>query len=284
MPTKTVPLLMLNNELHRLKRKSGIKDEETARYLGCRGTKISRIMNMASRPSVADVKMMGELYGASPEQLAMLMDLARNLGRKGDWTGYKSVYRESARLLIDMEARCDELRQARAEILPGLLQTEDYIRILSRLPSPYGFAFNEEECVQARLARQATLDRRVNASFILAESALRRVYGDHRVMGQQMRHLMQVAQRPNVRIQVLPYMCSPQSSWGWLSFSMIHVPSPGITAPLDLVHLEQFDDERFIDDPAVVDKYKRLWSSLAGASLCPMESVDFIGKMAEEYQ
>lgn len=284
MPTKTVPLLMLNNELHRLKRKSGIKDEETARYLGCRGTKISRIMNMASRPSVADVKMMGELYGASPEQLAMLMDLARNLGRKGDWTGYKSVYRESARLLIDMEARCDRLRQTGVDIIPGLLQTEDYVRVLSRLPSPLGFTFNEDDIVAARLARQAVLDGEVMASFILSESALMRVYGNRAVMHGQLARLIEVAKKPNVQIQVLPFAGTNQVTYSWLNFAMLHVPSPGITGPLDFVHLEQYDDARFIDDPGLVDGYERLWNDLQAASLCPMDSVDFIGKMAEENQ
>ncbi|WP_268811584.1 helix-turn-helix domain-containing protein [Kibdelosporangium aridum] len=276
---------MLNNELHRLKRKSGIKDEETARYLGCRGTKISRIMNMASRPSVADVKMMGELYGASPEQLAMLMDLARNLGRKGDWTGYKSVYRESARLLIDMEARCDQLRRAGVNMVPGLLQTEPYVRVLSRLMARFGFTFDEDDTVQARLARQAVLHGNVKASFILCESALRRVFGDRTVMYGQMKHLLTVASQPNVEIQILPFAgTGGQVMYSWLSFALIHVPSRGISTPLNFVHLEQFDDARFIDDPDLVNSYERLWSELVAASLCPMESVHFIGKMVKEYQ
>ncbi|WP_083754123.1 helix-turn-helix domain-containing protein [Actinosynnema sp. ALI-1.44] len=283
MTTKTVPLLMLNNELNRLKQESGVKDQEVADYLGCRGTKINRILNMTSRPSVGDVRMMGEAYGASPELISVMMDLARNLGKKGDWTGYKAVYREAARMLIDLEAHCDRIREMRAEIIPGLLQTQNYVRALTRLPSPFSDSFDEDEIVKARRDRQALLEREVNLSFVLSESALRRVYGDHAVMREQMNRLVDVANMPNVLVQVLPLASANQTSYGWLSFAMIHVPGPGIAAPLNLVHLEQYDDERYIDDPTLVEGYERLWGFLQAAALGPVESVDFIGEVAEEY-
>lgn len=42
--------------------------------------------------------MLGELYGASPELVEVMVDLARNLGQKGNWTSYRDVYSESLRL------------------------------------------------------------------------------------------------------------------------------------------------------------------------------------------
>ncbi|CAM3400591.1 DUF5753 domain-containing protein [Kibdelosporangium persicum] len=284
MTTKTVPLLMLNNELNRLKQKSGIKDDEAGAYLGCAGTKINRILNMTSKPSVGDVRMMGEVYGAGPDLIAVMTDLARKLGKRGDWTGYKAVYRESARMLIDLEAHCDRIRQMRAEILPGLLQTEDYVRAISRMPSPFGYTFNEDETVKARKERQTVLDRDVMATFILSESVLRRVHGDHTVMHEQLHHLITIGERPNVQIQVLPFTSGTQTSFGWLSFALIHVPSPGIAAPLNFVHLEQYDDARYIDAPDLVEGYERLWGTLQAAALGPVESRVFIGKVAEEYK
>ncbi|ONI71352.1 hypothetical protein ALI144C_52025 [Actinosynnema sp. ALI-1.44] len=212
-----------------------------------------------------------------------MMDLARNLGKKGDWTGYKAVYREAARMLIDLEAHCDRIREMRAEIIPGLLQTQNYVRALTRLPSPFSDSFDEDEIVKARRDRQALLEREVNLSFVLSESALRRVYGDHAVMREQMNRLVDVANMPNVLVQVLPLASANQTSYGWLSFAMIHVPGPGIAAPLNLVHLEQYDDERYIDDPTLVEGYERLWGFLQAAALGPVESVDFIGEVAEEY-
>jgi Domain of unknown function (DUF5753) len=281
--TKTVPHLMLVNELSRLKKESGVGDPESADYLGCASTKINRILNMTSRPSVGDARMLGEVYKADPELIKVLMDLARKLGRRGAWSGYQAVYRQSARMLIDLERHASRIRVAHAEIVHGLLQTDNYVRALSEVPSPFGFTFDADVVIKARQDRQALLKGDVMATFVLSESALRRVYGDHAVMREQLHRLIEVAELPTVQLQVTPFANANQTNFAWLNFALIHVPSPGLVAPLDFVHLEQYDDARFIDESELVDGYERLWSNLQAAALGPVESIDLIGKVAEEY-
>lgn len=281
--TKTVPLLMLINELKRLKTESEVGDSQAADHLGCAASKINRIMTFTSKPSVGDAKMLGEAYGASAEMIDVLMDLARNLGKRGDWSGYRAVHHESVRQLVDMERHADRIRQARAEIIPGLLQTGDYVRALSHVPSPLGITKNEDQLVAARLDRQQVLERDVDVSFVLSESALRRVHGSREVMHEQLVRLIEVAQLPNVQLQVLPFANLNQTKCAWLSFALIHVPAYGLAAPLNYVHMELFNDARYIDELEVVERYERLWGTLQAGALGPVETVEFIGKVAEEY-
>jgi len=284
--TQTVPLLMLLNELTRLKKTSGIKDAEAARHLGCQPSKINRIMLGQSKVSPGDAKMLGELYGAGPELIEVMVDLARNLGQKGDWTSYRDLYRESFRMLLDLEHYSSRIRQVQSEIVPGLLQTENYLRALAEAPTPFGTRQNIEDVIQARRYRQSVLtcETPSTVSFVLSESSLRRVYGDREVMREQLLRLNELADLSNVQLQVLPFDNTSPVIYASLNFCLVHVPGPGIAAPLDFVYVEQYDDARYLDNHDRIEAYEQLWGYIQAAALGPVDSLEFIGKVAEQYQ
>lgn len=285
--TQTVPLLMLLNELNRLKQESGVSSDRAAHELGCRVSKISRIHLGQSRTSPGDTKLLAELYGASPELTAMLVDLARNLGQRGDWSSYRAIYRESFSLLLDLEQHSNRIRVVQSEIIPGLLQTEGYVRALNEAPTPFGVNPDAEEVVRARKDRQRIINRdtdRPMLSIVLSESSLRREYGDHAIMRDQMNRLVELSELPNVQLQVLPFANSSPVTYASLNFALMHIPGPGIASPLDFVYVEQFDDARYLDDHDRVEAYERLWGHIQAAALGPVDSVEFIGKVADEYQ
>lgn len=284
--TQTVPLLMLLNELGRLRQVSGVSAERAATELGCRVSKISRIYLGQSKVSPGDTKLLAELYGASPELTAVLVDLARNLGLRGDWTGYRGVYRESFRMLLDLEQASSRIHVVQSEIVPGLLQTESYVRALTKAPSPFGTSLNPDDVARARHERQKIVtrdDKPPMLSFILSESALRREYGNRDVMREQMQRLLDIARLPNVQLQVLPFASTSPVTYASLNFALLHVPGPGIASPLDFVYVEQYDDARYLDERERVDAYERLWSHLQAAALNPVDSTDFIAGVAAGY-
>ncbi len=285
--TRTVPLVLLLNELNRLKAESGIKDNLAAEHLNCASTKINRILLGQSKVSPGDAKVLGELYGADPELAEILADLARKLGKRGDWTGYRAVYAEWLRLLIDLERYSNRIRIVQTEIVHGLLQTEGYVRALHQAPTPFGTTSPVDDVVQARRDQQEILTReddRPMVSFVLSESCLRRVHGDHDVMREQMQRLVEIAQLPNIQLQVLPFTNASPVIFASHNFALLHAPGPGVTAPLDFVYVEMYDDARYLDDHTQVAAYEQLWAYLQAAALGPVESLDFIGKVADDYQ
>jgi hypothetical protein len=275
---------MLVNELNRLKAASGVRDTQAAQHLGCQPSKINRIMLGQSKISPGDAKMLGELYGAQPELIEVMVDLARKLGQKGDWTGYRAVYSESFRLLLDLEHHSNRIRQVQSEIVPGLLQTEDYVRALNDAPR-LGPRHNSDEVVAARRHRQAILTRddAPTVSFVLSESCLRRVYGDKQVMRGQMARLIELADLPNVHIQILPFHNANPVTYASLNFELINIPGPGIASPLNFVYVEQYDDARYLDDNDRVRDYEQLWDYIQAAALGPVVSIRHIHKAAGDY-
>jgi Domain of unknown function (DUF5753) len=105
----------------------------------------------------------------------------------------------------DEESRAVLLRWFEALVVPGMLQTEGYARALltGRIGSKPGDVDAE---VSARLARQAILDRDDPPELwvVIDEAVLHRPVGGKQVMREQLLHLIEMAQRPNVVLQVVP--------------------------------------------------------------------------------
>lgn len=285
--TRTVPLELLLRELNRLKEAAKMPDTAAAQHLGCSPARINRLLTGIGKILPGDARLLAELYGADAELATVLEDLARKLGKKGTWTSYEHVYTESARFLYDLQRSSSRICSFQAEIVPGLLQHEDYIRALYDVPMPFHPLPDPDLWVQARRANQSILTDAENptkVSFVLAESCLNRVYGGRQVMRKQLEHIMAVAELPNVQVQIFPEDSSDQQSYAWLSFLILHVPGPGRLAPLNVVYTPQLDDGRYIDRPDVVEKYETTWGHLQAAALGPSDSLEFLkGKVAERY-
>ncbi len=108
---------------------------------------------------------------------------------------------------ISLEAGARSARTVELSVVPGLLQTPEYARAVTRaalggLPEP-----KVDALVDVRLARQAVLraDPPLELSAVLDEAVLRRQIGGPGVMAEQLRHLVRVAGLPQVRLQVLPF-------------------------------------------------------------------------------
>lgn len=104
---------------------------------------------------------------------------------------------------VEYEARATIQRIYDALTVPGLFQTEEYARALisnSREP-------DVESYVQARMARQTILDRQPAPILwaLLDENLLHRPVGGPKVMREQLAHLLELAERPNVTVRVVPW-------------------------------------------------------------------------------
>jgi hypothetical protein len=284
--TRTIPLLMLLHELDRLKASSKVSSERAAEELGCRVSKISRIHLGQSKISPGDTKLLADLYGAGPELAAVLVDLARTLARPGEAPEYRAAYRDSFTLLFDMERNADSIRYVQSEIVPGLLQTEGYVRALYEAPTPFPRPVDIEKAVAGSRGRQAVLDRAEDAptfSAVLSESVLRRRYGSDAVMREQLNHLITLSQQPGFQIQVLPFANSATVTHTSINFALFHIPGRGVATPLDFVYVEQYDEARYLDSDERVSGYQQLWGYLESAALDEEKSRAFMTDVAAEY-
>ncbi|MEU9886372.1 helix-turn-helix transcriptional regulator [Sphaerisporangium sp. NPDC051011] len=107
---------------------------------------------------------------------------------------------------LEQEDEAETLRSWEPVLIPGLLQIESYARaMISAAP---GIASEEvEDRLASRMRRQAILhrDRAPAATFLMDEAVIRRRVGNAEVMREQLGFLLEVARRPNVTIQIVPY-------------------------------------------------------------------------------
>ncbi|MFE4638312.1 Scr1 family TA system antitoxin-like transcriptional regulator [Streptomyces sp. NPDC056773] len=110
-------------------------------------------------------------------------------------------------------------------VLPGLLQTENYMRALFRGRVPAFLQEEIEDLTSRRLARTGVLhgNRPPSLSFVVSEGALRDRIGGSAVRDEQVRHLLACMELPHVTLQVLPF---GQTSHPGLSGPFILLETP----------------------------------------------------------
>jgi transcriptional regulator with XRE-family HTH domain len=171
---------------------------------------------------------------------------------------------------VEQEALTISLWESRQ--VSGLLQTPRYMHANMSTNVP---AERLEREIAIRTARQKVLARLVAGWFVLDEAVLHRVYGGPDVMREQLAHLEEVASRPNLAIQVMPYTSTRH---------------PGSDGPLAII---EYSDKpgiwvtegprsgRMSDDRAEVARAAHDMNLIRAAALPPHESVDFIKKIRE---
>lgn len=177
-----------------------------------------------------------------------------------------------------MEAEAVAIQEFGVQVVPGLLQTEDYARAVLRAGWPPIGPDEIERRLGARLERQKILrrDDPPLLSFVLDESILRRPMGDGRMMADQLQHLIDASTLSHVQLQVLTFDRAK------------HAPSEGSYTVLEMskndryVYVDGTGAGRLIPEPSIVEKFARGFDA-ARVNALPMEdSIGFIAGLRRE--
>ncbi|SFT08305.1 helix-turn-helix domain-containing protein [Saccharopolyspora flava] len=284
MATPTVRRLQLGNELRHARQAAGLEQADAAKILDCAVTKISRLELGQSGINKGDLVLLLNEYGDTDEHKQWMIELARARSARGRWGGYRSVFPEWFRMYVDLETDANDMRQVQTELIPGILQTEAYIRALET-SSPRANDSDVDSSVRARQERQELLTgaNPPNAAFIMSESCLRRQIGGPAIMKDQIRYLEELALMDHIHLQVMPFDAQTHAGAISYGFTMLTISSPGSTPDLEFVYVESFDDARYLDDKGSVADYVSLWNRLQAAALGPKESLDLMGAVAKQY-
>jgi transcriptional regulator with XRE-family HTH domain len=282
MASPTIQRRRLGIALRRARKQAGKSREEAAALIDAAPTKVSRMELGQSGVKLTDLNLLLDFYGAPSDQAERMRDLARSGRQRGRWSGYRNVVPDWFRDYLDLEEDASQLRWYQAELVPGILQTEEYVRALHARGSSSASDDELERQIRVRLDRLAIIDRpeAPQLSIILSESALRRNVGSERVMHGQRRHLAKAADLPNVELQVLPFLSESYvtATFGFTILRFDH------NASTDVVYVEDYIDASYLDRPDAVRAYSDLWNRLQAAALGPVESRRLILRMDDEVQ
>ena len=221
----TVRRRRLSAGLRRFRDDAGLTVEQAARSLGWAASKVSRIeRNEWKLPSGDDVRDLLALYNVTdPDVVQAMVALAREARRRGWWEEYKDVLGGS---LPEFEAEASQIHTYQVLHVPGLLQTPEYAAAIFR-----GGQVVEDALVQrrvvARMERQRILERPNPPLLwvVIDEAALTKHIGGVQTMCDQLRHLRDMAERPNITIQVLPDTAGAHAGMGG-PFTILAYDSP----------------------------------------------------------
>lgn len=213
--------------------------------------------------------------GADGQHDEVLASLRRSIGIEW-WQDHDDVVPAWAGPYLSLEPAARLIHSYETAVVPGLLQTEAYARGVLRVAREILPEAAISRRVQLLMQRQQILTRlnppRVWAVF--DEAALRRDFGDERIMRAQITHLLELSRLPNVTIQVVPSVTRIRVRIGYpitmLRFLVQDFP--------DVLYLEQLMNASYLHDPDQVNQYSQLLTGLCGEALSPAETADHLSK------
>ena len=271
-------------ELRRLRRSSGLTAQSVGNRLGWSKAKVSRYELARSGLRAADVERLLDVYGIRGEYREQLLALAREAAQKGWWEAYSDVLPEEQLAFIGLEAEATSVQQWQITVVPGLLQTERYAwhifsgyQDVRRTPPAV-----IERRVQTRLIRQQSLTREqpLELHAILDEAVLRRQRAERPVMYEQLQYLVELSERSNVTLQVLP-LDGPKGL-ALDSFQILRFGKAHETQLHDVVSAEVVRNYLFVEGEADTFEFGLAFEHLARDALEPEESRAFILRSARE--
>jgi transcriptional regulator with XRE-family HTH domain len=273
----TVRRRRLGAELRRLRESAGLTIDYVADRLECSSSKISRIETGHSGATPRDVRDLIELYGVGGSAGEELVRIARDARQKGWWHPYSTVLTGA---YVGLETEACSIREYVQQVVPGLLQTEEYASAMIRAARPDISPTEVANRVGVRMQRQALLDQDdpVNLWVVLDEAVVSRPVGGDEVMQRQLDRLVEAAERPTVTIQLLPFEAGAHAGMDG-TFAILHFPEPADT---DVVFAENATGGLFLEKSDELRKYYFIFDHIRAAALRPEESVSFIAKAARE--
>ena len=277
----TVRRRRLGTELRKLRESNGYKLEEVAAQLGVAPSTLSRIETGKAPTKSAYLNQMLEMYGVvEPGQRQVLVDMAREGHRKGWWAAYDDVLPSGFDIYVGLEAETAAVRGYEISVVHGLLQTPDYARAVLGEMFPRHATDQIDRLVDLRIERQRRLDDDppLDLWAILDEAVIRRPVGGNQVMRHQLEHLVNMAAKPGVTMQVLPFASGAHAGHGG-PFSILEFPN---RTDSEVAYVESVAGYLYLEKDREVRTRVEAFDRLRAAALSPSASVDLIAQVANE--
>jgi len=256
----TVLRIGLGSTLRRLRENAGVDRETAGNAIRASVAKISRMELGRVGFKIRDVADLLTLYGVRDQvRREEFLDLVRRANEPGWWHRYSDLLANWFETYLGLEQAASVIRTFELQFVPGLLQTPDYARAVTRLG--HTRAEEVERRVELRMHRQELLDQPGAPMLwaVIDESALRRsVSNDPGVLRAQLDHLIAMNERSNVSLHIVPLSAGGHAAAGG-SFTILRFAQPDLP---DVVYLEQLTSALYLDKHADTDHYAMVMDRL----------------------
>jgi hypothetical protein len=277
----TVQRMLVGTQLRRLRIDAGLSREQAGEAIRASEWKIHRLENGQVGFKERDIIDLLRLYGVTdPTEVAELVALAREANSPGWWQHYGDVLPPWFRTYVDLESVATLIRTYEGQFIPGLLQTDDYMRAVVQGAHLDESSEEAGRRVRLRMARQTLLTREQPPRLwaVVDEAAMRRPVGGREVMRGQLERLIEAAKLPNVTLQVLAFDAGAHPAMVG-SFSVLRFPEEELP---DVVYLEHLTSALYLNKPEEVDQYLHIMESICVRAAPPDQTVALLHQIMEE--
>ncbi|MEU2582793.1 helix-turn-helix transcriptional regulator [Streptomyces avermitilis] len=265
----------LGAELRKLRERAGLSGREAARVLGIAESKLSATEVARVGVSAERVRYLASQYACGDAALVeALVAMATERGR-GWWEECRGAVPSGYLNVAELEHHATKVSTFQNVHIPGLLQTEEHIRGIFGSPvAPTGE--QREARVRFRLRRQEILGK-VSYEAVIHEAALRIRAADGKVARNQLVHILEQSELPQVTVRVVPF---DVDGFAGISASLVYASGP--VPQLDTVLVDTAHGGAYLDGEAQLSRYRGALAAIEEAALGAVESRDFIHRLVQQ--
>ncbi|MFI9581557.1 helix-turn-helix domain-containing protein [Streptomyces sp. NPDC052236] len=282
MPQRSNPTarqVRLGAELRKMRERAGLTAREAAAALGSNHMMLSH--QEAGRAGISEQRVcrLAEIYACEDELLVnALSAMAKERGKRW-WQAYRGRIASSFLDVAELEHHATYIRTYQVAHIPGLFQTEEYMRAVFALSAPQLTDAERELQIEHRLQRQQLIEpeARVPQEAIIHEAALRMRFGGRKAARAQLDRVLELAHRDNISVRVVTY-----DAEGFAGLGSPVMYAGGAVPQLDTVELDALHGVLFLDAEAQLTWYSILFDRMADVALTVEASHDFIHRLAQQ--
>jgi transcriptional regulator with XRE-family HTH domain len=277
----TVRRMLVGAQLRRLRTEAGLSREEAGEAIRASEWKIHRLENGQVGFKDRDIGDLLRLYGITdPDDIDGFLQFAREANAPGWWQQYGDLLPQWFKAYVDLESAATLIRTYEGQLVPGLLQTEDYMRAVigAHLDEPPEEA---ERRVALRMTRQTLLTQPDGPRLwaVIDEAALRRPVGSPEAMRGQLERLIAATKLVNVVLQILPFRAGAHPGMVG-AFSILRFADGDLP---DVVYVEHLTNAQYLDRRDDVNRYLHVMDRISMRAAPPDKTVDILHKILQEF-
>jgi transcriptional regulator with XRE-family HTH domain len=272
--------VLCGRKLEALRLEAGLTQKQVADRYGTSQPTIVNIESGGASLKAEKLQQLLDIYDADAVSRAFCVKHNEPASKYAKHNQLRSRFEGKMRDHIDLESSADTRWEHSSMIIPGLLQTEAYMRYVARAFRPSMTPDQIDHLTDKRLARQAVLDSpNQRFWFVIDEAALSRMAnmdGTSAILREQLEHLAVAVDRPNIEVQTVPF-----SHGYYLGQEEDYVAFGYRTDPaVQVIYVEQYDGGTIVRDVGKVRRYLTLWEHQCAAALGPEQTRAFLSRMA----
>jgi DNA-binding XRE family transcriptional regulator len=268
---------LIGVELANYRKRVGLNQAEAAARAGIGVGTLSHLETGERRQRPDIVAQVLRAYRAPQHDINRMTSLAEIPDESTWWGAWSDVVPDWFATFVGLERLASKEFVFEPIVLPGLLQTQDYARELSRAGQRVR-ADHSERVVELRMerAQRLTAESPLHLHAAINEQALRLRVGSTETLASQYEHLLTLADRPNVTIQVVVPERGPHGA------PTGHFVILDFDNARSIGYAEVQDGAMYVQHPGEVDTYRQSRLSVQDVALSPSDSVRYIADLIEK--